>query len=177
MIAAKAIGFRENLDPKFQSYAKKIIDNARALAQAFQNRGISVVTGGTDNHLVLIDVSNLAITGRIAESALTEAGITANRNMVPFDPNGAWYTSGIRLGTPALTTLGMGENEMEEVADIATKVIRNTRPKIAEKTGQFSKAKGETEKKILDEAKIRIRALLDSYPLYPELMIDSIIDG
>ena len=171
VIAAKAVGFKENLEPSFQIYAKKIIDNARALAVALEKKGLSIITGGTDNHLVLIDVSKVGITGRIAESALTESGITANRNMVPYDSNGGWYTSGVRLGTAALTTLGMGRDEMNEVAEVIAKIIQNTRPKIVEKTGQPSKAKGDTEQKILNEAKMRVRALLDRYPLYPELMI------
>src|SRR3984885_420488 len=161
VIAAKAVGFRENLQHDFQLYAKQVIANARSLAEGCIKRGLSVVTGGTDNHLVLIDVSNLGITGRIAESALTEAGITVNRNMVPFDSNGAWYTSGVRLGTPALTTLGMKENEMDEVADLITKILRHTRPKIVEKTGFASKARGETESSTLDEVRVHIRTLLD----------------
>jgi glycine hydroxymethyltransferase len=171
VIAAKAVAFRENLDPKFQHYATKVIENARALAEGFRRRGINVVTDGTDNHLVLIDVSSLGITGRIAELALTEAGITANRNMVPFDSQGGWYTSGVRFGTPALTTLGMGHVEMDEIADIITSILRNTHPKPVEKTGQSSKAKGETKKKALDEAKRRVCELLEGYPLYPELTV------
>jgi len=171
VIAAKAIAFRENLNPTFQKYASLVIENARALAEGFRKRGVEVVTGGTDNHLVLIDVSPLGITGRIAELALTDAGITANRNMVPFDTHGGWYTSGVRLGTPALTTLGMGLNEMDEIADIITLILRNTHPKPVEKTGQPSKAKGETKQQALDEAKKRVRELLNGYPLYPELTV------
>ena len=171
VIAAKAIGFRENLDINFQSYAHRIIENARTLAEGLLKRGISVVTNGTDNHLILIDVSKLGITGRIAESALNEAGVTANRNMVPFDTHGAWYTSGVRLGTSALTTLGMGKEEMDEVAAIINSILRHTRPKLVEKTGQPSQARGETDLKIVDQAKQRVRALLVRYPLYPELII------
>ena len=171
VIAAKAIGFKENQSPGFQSYAQQVIENARALAEGLLKRGICVVTQGTDNHLVLIDVSRLGITGTIAESALTESGVTANRNMVPFDLNGAWYTSGLRLGTPALTTLGMGKDEMDEVADIINKIVRHTRPKLWKKQVRLVKLRGETDLAILDEAKCRIRALLDRYPLYPELII------
>jgi glycine hydroxymethyltransferase len=171
VIAAKAVGFKENLDETFALYAARIIENARTLAESFLKKGIKVVTGGTDNHLVLLDVSDLGITGKIVEMALNEAGITANRNLIPYDRQGAWYTSGIRLGTPALTTLGMGKQEMEEIAEIITKILRNTRPKTVEKTGEPSKAKGETDPQITAEVKSRIRSLLDRYPLYPELTI------
>lgn len=172
VIAAKAICFQEAQTAEFRTYAQKVIENSRSLAEGLRKLGVSVVTGGTDNHLVLIDVSKLGLTGRIAEAALTEAGITANRNMVPFDPNGAWYTSGIRLGTPALTTLGMGKVEMDEVADLIAKIIQHTHPKTVEKTGQPSQAKGETEQKIIEEVRGRIRSLLHHYPLYPELIIE-----
>lgn len=171
VIAAKAIAFKEALAPSFQTYAAKIIENARALGEGLMKRGLTVITNGTDNHLVLIDVSKLGITGRIAESALTEAGITANRNMVPYDTHGAWYTSGVRLGTAALTTLGMGSAEMDEVADLVSKIVRHTRPKVVEKTGQPSQAKGETDSKVVQEVKERVRTLLGRYPLYPELTI------
>ena len=171
VIAAKAIGFKEASTDAFRAYAQKVIENARALAEGLMKREIKVVTGGTDNHLVLLDVSNLGITGRIAEVALTEARITANRNMVPFDSNGAWYTSGIRLGTPALTTLGMGKMEMDEVAAIIAAILRNTRPMMME-SGRPGKAKGETDQKVLDAARQRVHALLDRYPLYPDLIID-----
>ncbi|MFC2049084.1 glycine hydroxymethyltransferase [Chlamydiota bacterium] len=171
VIGAKGIAFKEASTDAFSTYARKVIENARALAEGLMKRGITLVTGGTDNHLVLLDVSNLGITGRIAEGALTEAGITANRNMVPLDSNGAWYTSGIRLGTPALTTLGMGKEEMDEVADIIASILRATRPMIME-TGKPGKAKGESDKKVLEAARQRIKALLGSYPLYPKLIID-----
>ncbi len=171
VIAAKAIGFQEAATEKFQRYAGQVITNARALAESLVKRGIEVVTGGTDNHLVLLDVSKLGITGRIAEGALTEASMTVNRNMVPFDPNGAWYTSGIRLGTAALTTLTMGPTEMDEVADLIALVLKNTRPKMAE-SGKPGKAKGETDPQILGEARQRVRDLLSRHPLYPELIVD-----
>ncbi len=171
IIAAKAVAFKENLDSKFENYAAKVIENARALAEAFMKRGVKVITNGTDNHLLLIDVSPFGITGRIAESVLSEAGITVNRNMIPYDHNGAWYTSGLRLGTAALTTLNMGVKEMEDVADLIVRVISNTKPALQEKTKEPSKAKGNVEKKILDEVKERVGALLKNYPLYPELKI------
>jgi glycine hydroxymethyltransferase len=172
VIAAKAIGFKEALNDTFCTYAQKIIENARALADGLMKRGIVVVTGGTDNHLVLIDVSKLGITGRIAENALTAAGITVNRNMVPFDPNGAWYTSGIRLGSAALTTLGMGKEEMDEIADLIANILFHTHPLVNGQTGQGGKAKGETDKATLAATHDRIRSLLHNYPLYPDLIID-----
>jgi len=171
VMAAKAIAFREALKPEFQSYSSKIVDNARSLAEAIAKRGLRLVTGGTDNHIVLIDISNLGITGRQAELALREAGLTANRNMIPFDPNGAWYTSGIRIGTPAVTTLGMGKSEMEEIADILVETLKAIQPALVEKTGEKSRAKYEIEKKVLAKSKQRVNALLEKYPLYKELEV------
>ena len=98
------------------------------MAAGIEKRGGRLVTGGTENHLVLVDVRTFGLTGRQAESALEDAGVVVNRNSIPFDPNGAWYTSGIRLGTPALTTLGMGEDEMDEVADIICSTLKATEP-------------------------------------------------
>ena len=108
MMAAKAVALAEARQPSFQTYAQAIADNAKSLAEGFLKRGATLVTGGTDNHIVLLDVSSFGLTGRQAESALLDAGVVTNRNSVPADPNGAWYTSGIRLGTPALTTRGFG---------------------------------------------------------------------
>lgn len=172
VIAAKAIAFQEANTTQFQDYAHQIVDNARALAENLQKRGIVISSNGTDNHLLLINLSNLGITGRIAESALLDAGLTANRNMLPFDPKGAWYTSGVRIGTPAITTLGMQEEEMEEIADIIASILKNTRPSIAKQTGEQSLAKGTTEEKVLAAAKQRVGALLQRFPLYPEIMVD-----
>src|SRR5699024_4377321 len=104
MMAAKAVALAEARTTEFQAYAQRIADNAKALAEGLQKRGARLVTGGTDNHLVLLDVAGNGLTGRQAESALLEAGVVTNRNAVPSDPNGAWYTSGVRLGTPALTS-------------------------------------------------------------------------
>lgn len=169
VMAAKAIGFQENLEPSFQIYAEKIVENARSLAEGLQRRGLKIVTNGTDNHLVLIDVSELGITGRIAEAALHEVGITANRNMIPFDSNGAWYTSGIRLGTAALTTRGMGKEEMNEVADLVSHTLLHIRPYKQDKSSETSKAKGEIDQNISHEIQARILDLLKNFPLYPEL--------
>src|SRR5487761_4732 len=119
VIAAKAVAFAEARQPSFADYAARIVSDARALAEGLLRRGVQLVTGGTDNHLVLADVAaSFGLTGRQAETALLEAGVVTNRNSVPRDPNGAWYTSGVRMGTPALTTLGMGPAELDEVADI-----------------------------------------------------------
>src|SRR3546814_5208379 len=103
-MAAKAVACAEARRPEFQTYAQTVADNAKSLAEGFMSRGAKLVTDGTDNHIVLLDVSSFGLTGRQAESALLDAGVVTNRNSVPADPNGAWYTSGIRFGTPALTT-------------------------------------------------------------------------
>src|SRR5262249_2821213 len=119
VLAAKATAFREATQPGFKAYAAKIVENARALAEACLDLGMRVLTGGTDNPLLLLDVgSTFGLTGRQAESAVRECNITLTRNALPFDANGAWYTSGLRLGTPAVTTLGMGQSEMKEIAAV-----------------------------------------------------------
>ena len=128
MMAAKAIALTEANQPEFKAYAQKIVANARFLAKACLDQEMTIATGGTDNHLFLINVSGFGLTGRQAESALRECGITLNRNSLPFDPNGPWYTSGLRIGTPATTTLGMGESEMLEIASILKLVLSNTKP-------------------------------------------------
>ncbi|MFN3134948.1 MAG: serine hydroxymethyltransferase [Candidatus Kryptonium sp.] len=125
VIAAKAVAFGEALKPEFKEYSKQIIKNAKALANKLIQLGYNLVSGGTDNHLVLIDLRNKGITGKDAEKALELAGITVNKNMVPFDDKSPLVTSGIRLGTPALTTRGMGEAEMEYIAELIDKVISN----------------------------------------------------
>ena len=104
VMAAKAVAFAEARQHSFQAYAQRVADNAKAFADGLMRRGATLVTGGTDNHIVLLDVQSFGLTGRQAESALLDAGIVTNRNSIPSDPNGAWYTSGIRFGTPALTT-------------------------------------------------------------------------
>ena len=171
VMAAKAIAFREAHSTDFKQYAKQIVENARALAEGLIENGLQVVTGGTDNHLVLIDLSAIGITGRIGETSLRQAGLTVNRNMVPFDLNGAWYTSGIRLGTPAITTLGMREKEMKEIASIIAAVLKHTKPETVKNTGRPSKARGAADPKIISEARERVQSLLDQYPLYPEIVI------
>lgn len=171
VMAAKAIAFKEANTPSFKVYAKKIVENAQSLANRFLKNGVRLVTGGTENHLLIVDVSRFGLTGRHAETALRTAKITANRNAIPFDAQGPWYTSGIRLGTPALTTLGMGKEEMEEIADIIVSVLSNTTPILVEKTGQPSKANCATQPAILEAAQKRVAQLLSRYPLYPEIEI------
>ncbi len=168
VIAAKAIAFREASAPSFTAYAKQIVTNAQTLAEGLLKRGLTLTTGGTDNHLLVIDLTALKLTGRIAETALRQAGVTCNRNMVPFDVQGPWYTSGIRLGTPALTTLGMGASEMDEIADIIASILHHIQPATT-KTGEISKAKGDVSPAILEAAQKRVAALLHRFPLYPEL--------
>ena len=120
--------FAEARQPSFQAYAQQVADNAQAFAEGLMRRGANLVTGGTDNHLVLLDVQSFGLTGRQAESALLDSGIVTNRNSIPADPNGAWYTSGIRFGTPALTTRGFGPSEFDRVAELVVEVLSNTKP-------------------------------------------------
>jgi glycine hydroxymethyltransferase len=163
VMAAKAVAFAEARQPAFASYASAIIANARALAEGLLRRGTRLVSGGTDNHIVLADVAaSFGLTGRQAESALLEAGVVTNRNSVPADPNGAWYTSGIRLGTPALTTLGFGPDELDEVAGIITTTLRATAPATT-----TSKAKYTLDAHIAAQSRQRCADLLACHPLYP----------
>ena len=128
VMAAKAVALAEARQPSFQTYARAVADNAVALADGLSRRGARLVTGGTENHLVLIDVSPYGITGRQAESALLDSGIVTNRNAIPRDPNGAWYTSGVRIGTPALTSRGFGPAEFDRVAELIVDVLAATTP-------------------------------------------------
>jgi glycine hydroxymethyltransferase len=125
VIAAKAVGFLENLQPDFETYAKQVIKNAQALAKKLTGLGYYIISGGTDNHLMLIDLRNKNLTGKAAQEALDPAGITVNKNGVPFDDKSPLITSGIRVGTPALTTRGMKEPEMEIVGSLIDEVLRN----------------------------------------------------
>jgi glycine hydroxymethyltransferase len=123
VIAAKAVALKEALDPKFKIYQEQIIRNAKALAKGLAQRGFRLISGGTDNHLLLIDLNNKHLTGKEAEKRLDEAGVTANKNTIPFDTQSPFVTSGIRLGTPAVTTRGMKEKEMEQIADIIDLIL------------------------------------------------------
>jgi glycine hydroxymethyltransferase len=117
VIAAKAVAFKEALSPEFKTYSEQVVKNAAVLAEGLVKRGFNLVSGGTDNHLILVDFSGTETTGKMAEAALEKAGITANKNSVPFETRSPFVTSGIRLGTPATTTRGLKESQMEQVAD------------------------------------------------------------
>jgi glycine hydroxymethyltransferase len=172
VMAAKGVAFTEANRPEFRQYAQAIVDNARALAQSCIAEGMHVPTGGTDNHLLLIDVRPFGLTGRQAESAVRRCGITLNRNSLPFDPNGPWYTSGLRIGTPAATTLGMGPAEMGEIAAVLKLILANTEPEEVKADGKpasRSKAKFVIKQEAENEARQRLHALLACYPVYPQL--------
>lgn len=149
VIAAKAVSFKEALEPEFQEYQKQILKNARALADGLMNRGFKIVSGGTDNHLMLVDLQNFNITGKEAEKILDAANITCNKNTIPNDPQSPFVTSGIRLGTPAVTTRGMKEEEMDKIAEAIFLVVKD-----AEKNTK--------------EALDIVRELSEQYPLYRE---------
>lgn len=171
VIAAKAIAFKEANTPDFQKYAQKIVDNMQVLSQEFLKRGIRLVTGGTENHLLILDLTKFGLTGRHAETALRQAMLTVNRNAIPFDQNGPWYTSGVRMGAAAITSLGMGAEEMAEIADITVDILSHTKPNTVAKTGLPSKAQATVDPIVLDKAKQRVTALLARYPLYPEIIV------
>ena len=168
VMAAKAVALAEARQPEFATYAQNIADNAQSLAEGFLKRDGALVTGGTDNHIVLLDVSGFGLTGRQAESALLDAGVVTNRNSIPADPNGAWYTSGIRFGTPALTSRGFGADEFDLVAELVVDVLSNTKP-ASTKDGRPSKAKYELADGVADNTKAASAEMLDKFPLYPGL--------
>jgi glycine hydroxymethyltransferase len=161
VMAAKAIAFAEARRPDFAGYARRIVDNSQALAEGLLKRGVQLVSGGTDNHLVLVDVHPFGLTGRQAEQALLDSGIVTNRNAIPQDPNGAWYTSGIRIGTPALTTRGLGPAEMDQIAELMHTVLTSTTPADA------SKAKYRLDPAVADHISKQATEMLADYPLYP----------
>jgi glycine hydroxymethyltransferase len=162
IMAAKAIAFAEARQPSFADYARRIVENSQALADGLLRRGVALVSGGTENHLVLVDVHPFGLTGRQAEQALLDSGIVTNRNAIPQDPNGAWYTSGIRLGTPALTTRGLGPAEMDQIAELIHTVLAATRP-------GGSKAKFDLDPAVSDHVSKQATELLGDYPLYPSV--------
>jgi glycine hydroxymethyltransferase len=152
IIAAKAVAFGEALQPEFKTYCEQIVKNAKALAEELMKEGFNLISGGTDNHLILINLENKNLTGKQAEEALEEAGITTNKNMVPFDKRSPFVTSGIRLGTPALTTRGMKEKEMRFIAGLINRVIGNH--------------EDEQEK---ESVRREVRELCSQFPLYEKL--------
>jgi glycine hydroxymethyltransferase len=168
VMAAKAVALAEARRPEFQTYARAVADNAVTLADGLQRRGARLVTGGTENHLVLIDVSTFGLTGRQAESALLDAGIVTNRNAIPRDPNGAWYTSGVRIGTPALTTRGFGAAEFDTVAELIVDVLTATTPTAAP-SGGLSKAKYTIADGVAGRVHAAADEILQQNPLYPGL--------
>jgi glycine hydroxymethyltransferase len=177
VMAAKAVAFTEAQKPEFAAYARRIVDNSRALADAFIKNGLNVLTGGTDNHLLVMDVAGThSITGRQAEDAVRRCGITLNRNPIPFDPNGPWYTSGLRFGTAAVTTLGMGKPEMDEIAAVVALVLKNIQPSKT-KSGALDKTKYTLDETVLRQAQARVSNLLGSYPVYPEIDLAFLMDG
>jgi glycine hydroxymethyltransferase len=173
VLAAKAVSFREALKPSFCDYAHEIVENAQSLAEALLSHRAEVLTGGTDNHIVLLDASSsYGLTGRQAEAVLRECGLTLNRNALPFDVNGPWYTSGLRLGTSAITTLGMSRDEVREIANIIHAVLSETRPgtpRSGESEVKAIKVRYEADAKVLEAARERSAELLARYPVYPEI--------
>jgi glycine hydroxymethyltransferase len=179
VIASKAVAFREAGRPEFRDYAARIVENCRALVAACIDNGLEVLTGGTDNHLLLVNVRSLrtsggdSLTGRQAESSLHECHITLNRNSLPFDPNGPWYTSGLRIGTAAVTTLGMGTAEMQEIGAVIALVLKATSQASDTKDpAKKSRARYVIEEKAGKEAIDRVKKLLDRFPVYPEIDLE-----
>jgi glycine hydroxymethyltransferase len=165
VMAAKAIGFQEADTPAFQKYAHQIVTNCRTLAETLMSQGVTITTGGTDNHLLVMDVaSSFDLSGRQAEIALRQALFTVNRNSIPFDKKGPWHASGIRIGPPALTTLGMKEKEMKQIATWIVQLLKATKPK--------DKSSVEIEPSQLASVRKQATDLLQRFPLYPELLID-----
>ncbi len=172
VMAAKAVAFKEANTTDFQKYAHQIVANCKALAQHLLVLGADLVTKGTDNHLLVMDVAKtFGLTGRQAEFALREAGITVNRNTVPFDPNGPWYASGVRLGTAALTTLGMKPEQMKEIALIIFELLKSCHS-VPPEPHEKNRSKVIIEPQLLERTKKRCHDLLKQFPLYPELLID-----
>ncbi|MDQ1690646.1 MAG: glycine hydroxymethyltransferase [Pseudonocardiales bacterium] len=170
VMAAKAVAFAEARTPAFAIYAQAVADNAVSLAEGLKRRGGKLVTDGTENHIVLLDVSSFGLTGRQAESALVDSGIVTNRNSVPQDPNGAWYTSGVRLGTPALTSRGFGAAEFDRTAELIVDVLSAATPSSAA-SGGVSKAKYDLPAAVAEKTQAAAAEMLDANPLYPGLDI------
>lgn len=151
VIAAKAVALKEALSEEFKDYQQRVIKNARRLAEELMKRGFKLVSGGTDNHLMLIDLTEMGITGKDAEETLDAAGITVNKNSIPYDTKPPSITSGIRIGTPCVTTRGMDEEEMVEIADIITEVLKNI-----------------GNNKVIQRARERVKILSNRFPLYED---------
>ena len=154
IIAAKAVCFKEAMSEEFRAYQRQVVANARALAARFIELGFDVVSGGTDTHLFLLDLSARGLTGKKAEAALEAAGITVNKNTVPFDQKSPFVTSGVRIGTPALTTRGMGEKEMRTIAELMARVLTDI-----------------GDDQVIKSVRASTRELCDAFPLYPGLRL------
>jgi len=152
VIAAKAVAFKEAMTPEFRAYQRQVVKNAQALAQTLMEEGFRLVSGGTDNHLMLVDLRNQDLTGKEAETALDKVGITVNKNAIPFDPRPPAVTSGIRIGTPAVTTRGMKENEMRIIGKLIARVLKSPQ-----------------DEAVLEEVRSRVRELVEAFPLYDAL--------
>ena len=153
VIAGKAVAFHEALQPSFTTYCRQVVDNARVLATALMERGYHIVSGGTDNHLMLIDLRSKGLTGKVAEKVLDEAGITVNKNTVPKETQSPFVTSGIRIGTPAVTTRGMGPDAMRQIAELIDRVLS-----------------APEDRDTIEAVKADVKALADEYPLYRAVM-------
>jgi glycine hydroxymethyltransferase len=151
VIAAKAVALKEALDPSFQRYSAQVVANAKALAEALIGRGLQVVSGGTDNHLMLVDLRNRGLTGKVAEQVLDRAGITVNKNTVPRETQSPFVTSGIRIGTPAVTTRGMREGEMRKIAELIDRVLQSPE-----------------DETVVEAVRGEVHQLTAAFPLYPE---------
>jgi glycine hydroxymethyltransferase len=152
VIAAKAVALGEALQPSFKTYAQNVVKNAQALATGLVEEGLNIVSGGTDNHLMLIDTRNLNVTGKVAEHVLDSVGITVNKNAIPFDPTSPFVTSGIRIGTPAATSRGMDESAMKTIAKVIAMTLKNP-----------------NDEAVLEQARGLVRDLTAQFPLYQTL--------
>ena len=152
VIAAKAVAFQEALSPSFKTYGKQVVANAQALSQALVDEGINIVSGGTDNHLMMLDLRSIGLTGKVASDVLGQLNITVNKNTVPNDPESPFVTSGIRLGTPALTTRGMGEAEFQLIGRLIAQALKSPQ-----------------DQAVQDDVKRQVALLTERFPLYPEL--------
>lgn len=149
VIAAKAVAFGEALQPEFKTYQTQVINNAKTLAASLSERGLRIVSGGTDNHLFSVDVTPMDLTGKVAEHALDAVGITTNKNTIPFDKTSPFVTSGIRIGTPAVTTRGLKEDEMKLIGNIIADVLAN-----------------HEDEQVLAKAREQVKSITDKFPLY-----------
>ena len=148
IIAAKAVAFGEALRPEFKTYQQQVVANAKAMGEVFVEKGYSIISGGTDNHLILVDLRNKGITGKLAEETLDRASITLNKNMIPFDPESPFVTSGIRIGAPAMTTRGFQEEEFKQVATLIDRVLSSPE-----------------DESVLQAVKDEVNALCEAHPL------------